>query len=164
MEQLRSIPSRRSVCAALGAGFPALPTGSFLSTLAKVRSWNGNLLMNAAPRPYGAMPPPFWKGMEELAGWMKHSGEAVFGVVGGPWPEDCPCPVTTKGNKYYLSIPPDWRHPGVTIRSDRLAAGATLLRTGTALRVEQAAGRIIISLPADTRTELVDVIAIEMAR
>lgn len=140
-----------------------LSTGSFLSTLAKVRSWNGNLLMNAAPRPDGAMPPPFWQGMEELARWMEHSKEAVFGTSGGPWPESCPCPVTAKGGTRYVLVPPDWKEPRVELRSDRPAANATLLRTGAALRIEQTAGRIAIALPSDSRTPLVDTIAIVMA-
>ncbi|MCU0248179.1 MAG: alpha-L-fucosidase [Bryobacter sp.] len=140
-----------------------LPTGSFLATLAKARSWSGNLLMNAAPRPDGAMPGPFWKGMEELAGWMEHSKAAVFGVSGGPWPEECPCPVTTKGDTRYLLVPPDWKQASVELRSDRRAAGATLLRTGAVLPVTQGPGRITVGLPPESRTAMVDVVALRLA-
>ena len=73
-----------------------------LNLLARHRAWEGNLLMNCAPRPDGRMPETFYRRLEELGRWMKVHKEAVFDVKGGLWPETTSVPATRRGKVWYL--------------------------------------------------------------
>lgn len=66
----------------------------FLDLLVRHRSWDGNLLINCAPRPDGSMPDAYYLRMRETARWMERHHDTVFGTRGGPWPEACDVPVT----------------------------------------------------------------------
>ncbi len=140
-----------------------LPLDSFLSTLAKVRAWNGNLLINVGPRPDGAMPKPFWEGMEQLAGWMKHSGEAIFGTAAGPWPGASEFPVTVKGNRWYVHVPSSFREPALSVKMPAAPKSARLLRTGLALPITFGAGAARVELPVPSRSELADVVELTVS-
>ena len=80
------------------------PLDWMLELLAKQRAWEGNLLINCAPRPDGRMPETYYRRMEELAQWMKYGKEAVFDVEGNLWPEICSVPATQRGNVWYLFL------------------------------------------------------------
>ncbi|MBL0159125.1 MAG: alpha-L-fucosidase [Bryobacterales bacterium] len=138
-----------------------LPLGSILSRLARTRAWGGNLLLNVGPGPDGSMPKPYWEGMERMAGWMKHSGEALFGTTSGAWPESGETPVTVQGNTWYLLVEPQTKT--VSVRAQGKPVQARLLRTGNRLECEYAGGVVRVDLPAAERTELVDVVALRFA-
>jgi len=135
------------------------PLAWVLETLAKTRAWGGNLLLNAGPRPDGGMPRPYWEGAAQLAAWMRHSGESLFGTKPGGWPDTANVPVTTKGRTWFLHVPP-------AIRSIRVSAlpsapsRVTMLNGGRALPFEFRDGSLSLAIPEDQRTDLLDVVSV----
>jgi alpha-L-fucosidase len=137
-----------------------LPAGQFLSTLVKTRAWDGNLLINVGPRADGSLPKPYWEGAEEIASWMKHSGESVFGTEAGMWPESADAPVTVKGRVWYAHALPGSTPEAVKVKAKARPARVSVLRTGQDLAFEHRDGWLRVETPQGARTELVDVLRI----
>ncbi len=148
-----------------------LEAGRFLWDLAWSRSFGGNLLCDIGPRPNGEMPDQYYERCAQLAAWMKHSREALFGINGGAlYPEKSNCPVTIKDDIWYLFSPPKHWKPGwgysIEIKSLELKGvpapkKVRLLRTGAAIPYQYNEGRLSITLPPELRTETPDVVAVE---
>ncbi len=139
-------------------------TGWVLYTLAKCRCWGANLLLDIGPRPDGQMPQQFYEKCAEMAEWMKHSGESVFGITGGgPYPEKSNVPITIKNNKWYLH--PDykretWDEP-IVVQDVKSPANVRLLRTGEPLNYSYDNQTLTILIPESKRTDLTDVVAVQ---
>ena len=139
-------------------------TGWVLYTLAKCRCWDSNLLLNVGPRPDGQMPQQFYEKCAEMAEWMKHSGESVFGITGGgPYPEKSNVPITIKNNKWYLH--PDykletWDDP-IVVQDVKRPVNVQLLRTGELLSYSYDNQTLTILIPESKRTDLTDVVAVQ---
>jgi alpha-L-fucosidase len=135
-------------------------TGRLLSELVRCRSLGGNLLVNVPPRGDGEMMPWFYEVCNEMAGWMKHSREAVYDVD-----LDAPLPTldktdnytTVKGNTWYAM--PDDKN-SVLIRDVESPVSVTLLRTGEALEFDFHDGVLHADVPAVMRTDLPDMVKI----
>ncbi len=138
-----------------------LPLGAVLTRLLTVRAWGGNLLLNVGPAPDGSMPKPYWDGMEQMAAWMKHSGEPLFGTTPGAWPDSGETPVTIKGNTWFLHVTPEMK--AVQVKAPAKPQQARLLRTGGLLSFDYTNGVVSVHLPAGERTNLVDVVALRFA-
>lgn len=138
------------------------PAGWMLAQLTKVRSWGGNLLINVGPRPTGELPDVYYQRLGEVAAWMKHSGEAVFGVERGPYPERCNVPTTIRGRTWYLCTPPGFKDPVVASSVSR-PTSVRLLRTGQEVPYSFENGKLRVDIPDEARTDLVDVVAIGFA-
>jgi len=110
------------------------PTSWMLDLLAKHRAWEGNLLMNCAPRPDGRMPENFYRRMEELGRWMKIHKEAVFDVQGGLYPGQTSVPATRRGKVWYLFMI-DERVFAVVHGQKEAPVSATLMQDGSAVKV-----------------------------
>jgi alpha-L-fucosidase len=146
--------------------------GRILWELAIARSFGGNLLADIAPRPNGEMPDQFYAECKKMAGWMKHSRAAIFGIEGGAvFPKLCNVPVTISGKNWYLLSPPNhWNaHYGFPARIDTIALKdvsrpeeVVLLRTGEALPFDydEASRTMTLKIPPAQRTELVDVVKV----
>jgi alpha-L-fucosidase len=134
------------------------PLGSILSTLAKARAWGGNVLFNVGPRPDGTMPQPYYDGTEQLAGWMRHSGESLFGIEPGGWPESSDVPVTVNGKTQYVHLLPGAKQ--ARMKAAAAPASATLLRTGEKVPFSVRDGVLAVELPAAMQTDLVDTVAV----
>jgi alpha-L-fucosidase len=136
------------------------PSGWMLSQLAAVRTWGGNLLINAGPRPSGEMPDSYYERMSEVADWMRHSGPAVFDVKPGPYPTTVNVPVTVRDRTWYLLLPPEHQGP-VTIRRADRPISVKLLRNGAALVPVMSDEVWSIEVPTAERTALVDVVEVK---
>ncbi len=141
------------------------PAAFLLRRLAIARSWGGNILANFAPRPNGQMTDRYYERMKEIGDWMRHSGKSIFGVGPGPYPELSNVPVTVRGNTWYLHLLPqtqDGPASGnqIAIRTDRNPSSARLLRTGQKIEFHRDGDRLLIDVPEDLRTQLVDVVEI----
>ena len=77
-------------------------TANILNLLARTKAWGGAFLINVGPRPDGTLPPPFYRGIEELGAWMKIHREAVLEVDAVPTDVVATCPVTVRGSTWYL--------------------------------------------------------------
>lgn len=105
-----------------------------LSLLAKHRAWEGNLLINCAPRPDGRMPENYYRRMEEVARWMKKHKEAVFDVKGCLWPEECTAPATHRGKVWYLFLTD---RPFAVVHGGKGApVSATLMKDGSPVKYQ----------------------------
>ena len=119
--------------------------------------------MNVGPRADGAMPQPYWDGTSQLAAWMAHSADSLFGTSAGAWPDVCDLPVTVKGARWYVHVPPSFKAETVVVKVARKPLGARVLRTGDALPVAYSDGVAHIELRAAARTELVDVLELRVS-
>lgn len=138
------------------------PLATVLTTLAKARAWDGNVLFNVGPRPDGAMPKPYYDGMAELAEWMKHSGGSLFGTRAGEWPEGSDVPVTVKGRTYYVHLAPGVK--AAQVKLEGRPVSAVLLRTKERVPFGVGGGVVRVEPREEQRTGLVDVVAVDTAR
>ena len=119
------------------------PVEQVLMQLAKARAWGGNYLPNIGPAPDGTLPDDVYKFFDEMAAWMKHSGEAVGDVQLAPASVTSNVPVTVKDKQTWYFIATE----GDKIEATGVPEPATavLLRTGEKLTFEYAAGKLTIA-------------------
>ena len=112
------------------------------------------MLLNIGPRVDGAIQPWQRRILQEIGGWMKRNGEAIYGCT-GEWERPlhsilAPWWATRKGRFVYLHL---FRYPGESFsignwHSNRIVS-AKLLNTGETLEVVHETTRDIIrGLPA----------------
>ena len=106
------------------------------------------------------MPDAYYERLQEVADWMKHSGESIFDVQPGAYPDQSDVPVTVRDKRWYLHISPDFGN-SVALSGVDKPESVKLLRTGTKLEYKFANGQLTIAVPSDLRTELVDVVAVD---
>jgi len=137
-----------------------------LYALARVRSWQGNLLLNISPRADGTLPPAVYDNFEKMGRWMAWGSVSMFGTKGTHFPEQSNVPVTTSmdGKTWYLHARPGqqndahtwdkWKknyyigtEPGKPIRVSDVptVTSAKLLRTGET--VEFSYGNGVLTIP-----------------
>jgi alpha-L-fucosidase len=138
------------------------PTSWMLDTLARLRTWGGNLLVNVGPRPDGDLPDIVYSRLAETAAWMSHSGKSLIGPHPGPYPELCNVPVTTAGGTLFLHALPGFAAP-LKLKIPTRPRSVALLRTGEPLpHTLTAIGELTVAMPQALRTGLVDVVAVQM--
>lgn len=102
-----------------------------IEKLVRLRAWGGNLLANVGPKADGSMPEEAIKAWKEMGKWMEHSGESVYDVQGGPYPEKANQPVTLKGNHtMYVHLLPGFQADAIVKDVKSKPLKAILLRTG----------------------------------
>jgi len=135
-------------------------TGWLLMVLTRVRSWGGNLLVNAGPGPDGEMPPLYYERTAELAGWMRHGGGSLLDASAGPYPQASSVYTTMRGSTWYLhAVPHVIENP--VLRGVARPARAVLVQSGEEVAVHWCDGRAEVKIPLQWRTELDDVVAVE---
>ncbi|HUS46865.1 MAG TPA: alpha-L-fucosidase [Phycisphaerae bacterium] len=133
--------------------------GWMLGRFTHARSWGGNYLINCPPDRHGEMPEVYYQRMNELAEWLKHSGESVFGIGRGPYPQQSNVPVTTKGSNWYVHVPADFKEAPKLTGIEK-PSSVLVLRTGKPLKSSFAKGALTIDLPASARTDAMDVVKV----
>jgi alpha-L-fucosidase len=138
-------------------------TNKLLTELVRCRSLGGNLLVNIPPRGNGEMMEWFYDVCDEMAGWMKHSREAVVDVdLDAPLPTlDKTQNYTTKKGSIWYSMP---NKQGVVFITD--VAGpesVTLLRTGDKLAFDYRENALRVAVPESLRSELPDMVKISFS-
>jgi len=168
--------------------YPQTGAPMTLAMLSILRAWGGNLLANVGPAGDGSLPAPVRECWNAMADWMKHSGESVIGTRPGPWPERVNVPVTMRDGAAYLHflprlpenlpglpdgektftqtkqvIPPLPEYSDTAVWTDAPKPEAvTLLRTGTALPFDYTKGTLTVKLPANHRTDNVDIVKVSL--
>jgi alpha-L-fucosidase len=131
--------------------------------LAECRARGGNFLLNSGPTPNGKQPAMFYERCEEIASWMEHSRVSVIraGALENDWKYHSNVPVTTGEDVWYLHIFPRNKTNKIELENisdqpDRVI----LLRTGQELQYQKNGGDMSITVSAEMRSELDDVVAV----
>ena len=135
-------------------------TNKLLTELIRCRSLGGNLLVNVPPRGNGEMMGWFYDMCDEMAGWMKHSREAIYDVD-----LDSPLPMLDKTQNYTTVRENTWysmpnEKNTVFIHEVNRPQSVTLLRTGEDLAFEFRDGSLRVVVPKTMRTDLPDMVKI----
>jgi alpha-L-fucosidase len=135
------------------------PTSYLTERLVRNRAWGGNYMVSFGPRPDGTMRPAFYEICGQMAGWMKHSGESVFDVEVGPYPERSDVPVTVKGGAWYLHFLSRQQRTA-TLTGVNPPSSAKLLRTGQSVPWKKDGDRVVLTLPEIPPAELDEVVVV----
>ncbi|MGJ3243146.1 MAG: alpha-L-fucosidase [Opitutales bacterium] len=136
--------------------------GWFLESLARLRSWDANFLPNVAPDRHGRLPTVALERMDAVARWMETGGESLFGVTGGPYPDQVNVPCTRRGDRVWYLHPPDGFAAPIRIRDCPRPQGVTLLRTGDVLPFSLRGSDLIIEIPLALRKGIMDTVKVEL--
>lgn len=131
-----------------------------IEKLVILRAWGGNLLANIGPHADGSLPEEALKAWDEIESWMKHSGESVYDVTGGSFPEKANQPTTIKEDIVYVHAFPNF-HKQIVVQDIKVSPKkVVLLRTGETIPFSYQTGSIKIQIPPEKRTRLVDTVKV----
>ena len=149
-----------------------------LGQLAQCRAWGINYLLGVGPTKDGEFVPEIYQHMAVVGEWMKRHGAAVQpGAKPLPKTETASVFATMRGTKRFLFAIPAFAGEGkmpkdqlppkdetITLRGVGAPKSVTLLATGAPLNFNYAAADRVVSvrLPAQVRSTLVDVVAVEL--
>ncbi|MCX6622562.1 MAG: alpha-L-fucosidase [Acidobacteria bacterium] len=151
-----------AICGTWSYGGPELACkgpAHIIERMVRNRAWMGNYIASFGPRADGTMAPEFYRTCEEMAGWMKHSGESVRAT--GPISDSrlCDAPVTRNGNSWYIHLLGYER--SATISGQPAVKKAMRLRTGEAATIHREGGQTTVTLPIGLRSDMDEVIQLE---
>jgi alpha-L-fucosidase len=146
-----------------------------IGQLAKCRSLGINYLLGVGPTRDGEFVDDIYKNMAVVGGWMAKNGESVKDVTPLPDRESASVPATAAGRVRYLFAMPQFRGEGMMDR-DLLPAKAVemelegvakptavkLLGDDSAVEFKYAGDTLSLTLPAEKRSGLVDVVKVEL--
>lgn len=149
----------------------AFVIGQFVSA----RAWGVNYLLGVGPTADGVFPDAVYTNMKVFQQWMKQNKASVEDVQQLPAGEKSSVPATSKSNVRYLFAIPEFKENGkyeedrlpakdlvITLVNSHRPQSVTLLATGTKLPFHYSENKIIVEMPASVRTNLVDVVKIEL--
>ncbi len=123
-----------------------------------LRSWGGNFLANVGPCADGSIPKDALQAWQEIGDWINHSGESVYNVTGGSFPEKATQPTTEKKDIIYVHVFPNY-HKKVILKDVKSSPKqAVLLRTGVPVPFIYSNGEINIQIPPSMRSRMVDTV------
>jgi alpha-L-fucosidase len=157
-------------------GAPFRANGFVLGQFVTSRSLGVNYLLGVGPMSTGEFTPEIYQNMAVVAGWMKQNGKSVRGTKPLPASESASVPATAGAGARYLFAVPQFKDSGaydkdllpatdVTLSLKGVAkpSAVKLLGTGQTLNFGYAENTVTIQLPASLRTNLVDVVQVELA-
>ena len=111
-----------------------------------LRAWGGNFLANMGPCADGSIPVEALEAWKEIENWMRHSGESVYDVTGGSFPEKVNQPTTIKKDVIYVHIFPNFHKTIVLKEVQSSPKQAILLRTGENIAFSYSEGEVHIRI------------------
>jgi alpha-L-fucosidase len=148
----------------------AFVLGEFVSA----RAWGVNYLLGVGPTSDGVFPQAVYENMKVVGDWMKKNGRSVQHVQQLPVDETASVPATSKDNYRYLFAIPQFKNgskydedrqpakdEAISLNTSSRPKSVSLLASGKKLNFKYADGQVLIDLPANVRTNLVDVIVVE---
>lgn len=129
-----------------------------IEKLVILRAWGGNLLANVGPRADGSIPGEALQAWEEIGNWMKHSGESVYHVTAGSFPEKHNQPTTIRKDVMYVHAFPNFHKQIILKEIPSSPRQAILLRTGASVPFSFSGGEVRIQIPARMRSRTVDTV------
>ncbi|MEA2734057.1 MAG: alpha-L-fucosidase [Humisphaera sp.] len=156
---------------------PMRHNGFVLGQLVQSRSQAINYLLGIGPMKTGELSPQAYENMKVLAGWMEKNGASIRGTKPLPSGETASVPATAKGTARYLFAIPQFKEGGsfakdylppqdTTLTLSGISAkpaAVRLLGDAAALEFAFADNAITVKLPASKRTNLVDVVHVELS-
>lgn len=143
--------------------------GQFVSA----RAWQTNYLLGVGPDLNGEFADDIYKNMKVVQDWMNKNSASVKMVQRLPANETASVPATANKNVRYLFAIPEFRSNGnfekdrlpakeieITLKTKMKPKTVTLLETGKSLAFKYSNEQLIIALPVNLRTELVDVVQV----
>lgn len=139
-----------------------MDTGSeVIEKLVIMRAWGGNFLANVGPCADGSMPDEALEAWKEIGKWMRHSGESIYDIIGGNFPEKANQPVTLKGDSLlYVHAFPNFHKQLIVQEVMKRPIRAILLRTGEEVRFEYKDNTLTVRIPSHKRTRQVDTVKV----
>jgi len=154
---------------------PYRANGFVLGQLSKSRSLGVNYLLGIGPMPTGDLEPAAYENMAVVAAWMQRNGEAIKNAGPITDAETASVPATGRGTTRYLFALPRFKDSGayekdllppadavMTLKPAGIPRSVTLLRDGSTVPFTYEAGTLTIVLPAAKRSNLPDVVRVEL--
>ncbi len=155
---------------------PFRAPGYVLGQLATSRSVGVNYLLGVGPMSSGEFCEAIYDNMSKISDWMQRNSSAVKTAKPLPAGERASVPATASGSTRYLFALPKFRSGGAYEKDLLPPSDATLTLSGagkpgriiltsdgSALAHEYSGTTLTIQLPAVKRTQLVDVVQVELA-
>lgn len=132
-----------------------------IEKLVLMRAWGGNFLANVGPMADGSMPPEALEAWKVMGAWMMHSGESIYDITGGSFPEKANQPITLKGkNLMYAHAFPNFHKAIIVQEVTKCPTRVILLRTGEEIPFVYDDYTLTIQIPPQKRTRMVDTVKI----
>ena len=123
---------------------------------------NANFLLNVGPMPNGEIQPAFADRLREMGAWLKAYGDSIYGTRGGPVKPGGWGVTTQRGNTIYVHV----LDPTLSVLAlpglAKPVQGARLLNGGTKVSFASADGSVVLQLPSRAKTEIDQVIVLEL--
>lgn len=146
-----------------------------LGELVSARAWGVNFLLGVGPTSEGVFPDAVYTNMKVVENWMKANGCSVKEAGQLPVGEEASVPATAHQNIRYLFAIPKFKDGGkyekdrlpvkdctITLKTDHKPKSVALLESGQKLAFRYSEHTISIDLPAKFRSDLVDVVKVEL--
>jgi len=138
-----------------------IPYEECLERLVRCACGNGNLLMNVGPMATGQIDPREADRLQRVGKWLEKNGESIYGTRGGPFKPGEWGGSTRKGSTVYLHIL-KWKGDSVTLPALPNKVTTSALLTGGAVKVEQTAGALRITVAPGDRGAVDTVVKLEL--
>ncbi|RPD40014.1 glycoside hydrolase [Chitinophaga barathri] len=149
----------------------AFALGEFVSA----RAWGVNYLLGVGPTKEGIFPEAMYTNMKVVQGWMEKNGVSVKNVDQLPAGETASVPATSKGKLCYLFVLHQFKNNGkyeqdrlpaedvtITLKTAAKPRSIKMLASGEKLNYTYNNQEISVTVPASKRTNLVDVVRVEL--
>lgn len=155
---------------------PFRSNGFVIGELAQCRAWGINFLPGIGPMASGEFSDGVYRNMAVVGEWMKVHSASVKGVKPLVEGETASVPATAAGATRYLFAIPKYEgglqdenqvsavDETITIKGVTQPTSVKLMGDGQTLESSFADGTMTVKLPANRRTKLVDVIAMELGK
>ncbi len=124
---------------------------------------DGNMLLNIAPMPTGAIRPEEVEVLRGLGEWTGRCGEAIYGTRGGPWINGEWGGSTHKVETIYVHVF-DWAGDVLTLAPIAESIVSAECLTGGGVRFEQSADGVTLHLPETEHDPTVTLIKLTLDR
>lgn len=155
---------------------PFRAPGYVVGQLVTSRSLGVNYLLGVGPKSSGEFCEGIYQNMARISGWMRTNAAAVTAVTSLPAGESASVPATAAGSTRYLFALPQFQDNGahdkdllppqeatLTLTGARKPASVALTSDSAPLKYEYSGTSLTVRVPAARRTQLVDVVKVELS-
>jgi alpha-L-fucosidase len=138
-------------------------TRTLIHKLVRSAAFGGNYLLNVGPTPQGEILPVHAQRLREIGQWLAANGKSIYGTRVGKLAPSTEVVSTSKGDTHYIHLL-EYRSDCVKIELPaNTQYRASLVRDGTAVKIEIKEGMLMLMVPAEQRDPIDSVVALTMA-